>query len=144
MKRALAESYYEIGEREKVDALFQQWLKDDPRWGWGWIGWADCYWLIERKEKDYVQAINILKKGFAVPGVRGKEDMEERLDNILRESGREGEFKDYPLCSDRFSNKTAKGISGGQLEQTKNVKLGRNDPCPCGSGKKYKKCCGIN
>jgi len=20
--------------------------------------------------------------------------------------------------------------------------LGRNDPCPCGSGKKYKKCCG--
>jgi preprotein translocase subunit SecA len=21
-------------------------------------------------------------------------------------------------------------------------KVGRNDPCPCGSGKKYKKCCG--
>lgn len=24
------------------------------------------------------------------------------------------------------------------------VKIGRNDPCPCGSGKKYKKCCGKN
>ena len=24
------------------------------------------------------------------------------------------------------------------------VKVGRNDPCPCGSGKKYKKCCGLN
>jgi len=24
------------------------------------------------------------------------------------------------------------------------VKIGRNDPCPCGSGKKYKKCCGMN
>lgn len=23
-----------------------------------------------------------------------------------------------------------------------NSKVGRNDPCPCGSGKKYKKCCG--
>ncbi|MGQ9571174.1 MAG: preprotein translocase subunit SecA [Thermodesulfovibrionales bacterium] len=23
-------------------------------------------------------------------------------------------------------------------------KIGRNEPCPCGSGKKYKKCCGIN
>ena len=23
-------------------------------------------------------------------------------------------------------------------------KVGRNDPCPCGSGKKYKKCCGAN
>lgn len=31
-------------------------------------------------------------------------------------------------------------------ENTKTVynveKVGRNDPCPCGSGKKYKKCCG--
>jgi len=27
-------------------------------------------------------------------------------------------------------------------QQAKSVKVGRNDPCPCGSGKKYKKCCG--
>jgi preprotein translocase subunit SecA len=26
----------------------------------------------------------------------------------------------------------------------KSEKVGRNDPCPCGSGKKYKKCCGAN
>ena len=25
--------------------------------------------------------------------------------------------------------------------QASAVKIGRNDPCPCGSGKKYKKCC---
>jgi uncharacterized protein len=24
------------------------------------------------------------------------------------------------------------------------TKVGRNEPCPCGSGKKYKKCCGLN
>ncbi|WP_300390609.1 SEC-C metal-binding domain-containing protein [Fusobacterium sp.] len=24
----------------------------------------------------------------------------------------------------------------------KKRKIGRNEPCPCGSGKKYKKCCG--
>jgi len=31
------------------------------------------------------------------------------------------------------------------LEQERaKVKIGRNDPCPCGSGKKYKKCCGMN
>ena len=29
-------------------------------------------------------------------------------------------------------NKTVRGVK----------KIGRNDPCPCGSGKKYKKCCG--
>lgn len=26
----------------------------------------------------------------------------------------------------------------------KEEKIGRNDPCTCGSGKKYKKCCGVN
>ncbi len=28
------------------------------------------------------------------------------------------------------------------VDLTKKPKVGRNDPCPCGSGKKYKKCCG--
>ena len=28
--------------------------------------------------------------------------------------------------------------------QVKRAKVGRNDPCPCGSGKKYKNCCGRN
>jgi uncharacterized protein len=27
---------------------------------------------------------------------------------------------------------------------TQTMKVGRNEPCPCGSGKKYKKCCGLN
>jgi len=36
---------------------------------------------------------------------------------------------------------------GGEASATKQPvlsqkKAGRNDPCPCGSGKKYKKCCG--
>jgi uncharacterized protein YecA (UPF0149 family) len=26
----------------------------------------------------------------------------------------------------------------------KGDKVGRNDPCPCGSGRKYKKCCGAS
>ncbi|MCO7223108.1 YchJ family protein [Pleionea sp. CnH1-48] len=31
---------------------------------------------------------------------------------------------------------------GGSTNSAIKVKAGRNDPCPCGSGKKYKKCCG--
>ena len=27
-------------------------------------------------------------------------------------------------------------------QQQKKKKIGRNEPCPCGSGKKYKRCCG--
>lgn len=29
-------------------------------------------------------------------------------------------------------------------QRTTGKKVGRNEPCPCGSGKKYKKCCGLN
>jgi hypothetical protein len=32
--------------------------------------------------------------------------------------------------------------SRGKTIRLQAPKLGRNDPCPCGSGKKYKKCCG--
>jgi preprotein translocase subunit SecA len=34
------------------------------------------------------------------------------------------------------------GTSTAQQPVVKGHKVGRNDPCPCGSGKKYKKCCG--
>lgn len=35
------------------------------------------------------------------------------------------------------------GIAGEENEQDlANLKIGRNDPCPCGSGKKYKHCHG--
>ncbi|MBW1912641.1 MAG: preprotein translocase subunit SecA [Deltaproteobacteria bacterium] len=38
------------------------------------------------------------------------------------------------------------GDEGAKPETVKRKgrKIGRNDPCPCGSGKKYKKCCGTN
>ncbi len=44
----------------------------------------------------------------------------------------------------------AEGFVGDGSQQKKKPvvrkteKVGRNDPCPCGSGKKYKKCCGMN
>ena len=34
--------------------------------------------------------------------------------------------------------------AGKTTQKREGVKIGRNDPCPCGSGKKYKKCCGAN
>jgi len=34
------------------------------------------------------------------------------------------------------------GVATARQPVVKGQKVGRNDPCPCGSGKKYKKCCG--
>jgi SEC-C motif-containing protein len=36
------------------------------------------------------------------------------------------------------------GASARQAASRSVLKVGRNDPCPCGSGKKYKTCCGTN
>jgi Protein of unknown function (DUF1186)/SEC-C motif len=57
----------------------------------------------------------------------------------FRESGQNG--ADSPM---EVSEKTKlkPGIAASQIIRAK-PKIGRNERCPCGSGKKYKKCCGI-
>lgn len=54
---------------------------------------------------------------------------------------------ELPQWNDIYDEETKRRLF---LEQRKSgiirkeKKIGRNDPCPCGSGKKYKKCCGRN
>ena len=52
---------------------------------------------------------------------------------------------ELPQWKEIFSESELKKLYKEQKESTtirKGKKIGRNDPCPCGSGKKYKKCCG--
>ncbi len=52
-----------------------------------------------------------------------------------------------PQWKDIYSEEDLKRMYKEQKESTtirKGKKIGRNDPCPCGSGKKYKYCCGRN
>jgi leucyl aminopeptidase (aminopeptidase T) len=47
----------------------------------------------------------------------------------------------------KWMKKHPEVLQGGETVRVETVrreepKVGRNDPCPCGSGKKYKKCCG--
>ncbi|MCB0522298.1 MAG: SEC-C domain-containing protein [Saprospiraceae bacterium] len=44
-----------------------------------------------------------------------------------------------PLHCWGFQNQNGEIIFSSLLKMVS--KVGRNDPCPCGSGKKYKKCC---
>ena len=54
---------------------------------------------------------------------------------------------ELPQWETIFDEETRKRLyreqkASGTIRKPK--KIGRNDPCPCGSGKKYKKCCGRN
>ncbi len=47
-----------------------------------------------------------------------------------------------PAAAQQASGPASEGPTGARTVQREAPKVGRNDPCPCGSGKKYKKCCG--
>ena len=52
---------------------------------------------------------------------------------------------ELPQWKEIFSEEEMKALYKEQRDSgtvRKPKKIGRNDPCPCGSGKKYKKCCG--
>ncbi len=54
---------------------------------------------------------------------------------------------ELPQWEKIFDEETRKRLYREQKQSgtiRKEKKIGRNDPCPCGSGKKYKKCCGRN
>ena len=67
-------------------------------------------------------------------GFEPAEDIDNRLDNAAAEIPR----------AVLLLRKSAKlrATRPSPTPQAQRVKIGRNDPCPCGSGKKYKRCCG--
>ncbi len=68
----------------------------------------------------------------AGPGRRGGQTMDEFVRDIERKKQRE-------LAELQFSGGDA---SIARQPILRGEKIGRNDPCPCGSGRKYKRCCG--
>lgn len=52
-------------------------------------------------------------------------------------------FNKQPWTQDRNLEEVSKVIlKTGKAVNMKGAEIGRNDPCPCGSGRKFKKCCG--
>ena len=55
--------------------------------------------------------------------------------------------KNEEVKRQRVANASSESVGGdgtGKKQPRKVKKIGRNEPCPCGSGKKYKNCCGRN
>jgi tetratricopeptide (TPR) repeat protein len=176
-RRALAGSYFELGATTKAEALYRDWLKADPGWGWGWIGWSDCYRFTRTERQDLQRCEQILREGLSIADVRDRPDLADRLADLCEEQGRNEEAEDWwqqAKESEPPIETTLEALSDGSVLRQKtritfgeeglplselsnlgaalrknpspatvvNQKVGRNEPCPCGSGKKFKKCCG--
>ena len=98
---------------------------------------------------------NILKEemdGF-IFAIKNEMPMDEAIDNFLEayeiQSDEERNIFTYELqlFAKSIRRRTLNGYSQNEVEKisqrvVNDVKIGRNDPCTCGSNKKFKKCCG--
>jgi preprotein translocase subunit SecA len=115
--------------------------------------------VVDSKWMDHLDAMDMLREGIGLRAYGQK--------NPLVEYRREG-FEMFQAMIDsiqddiiRYVMRVAPQVREEVAEQPRNVtenryegepsqpvhtgeQIGRNDLCPCGSGKKYKKCCGLN
>ncbi|MEC4676216.1 MAG: SEC-C metal-binding domain-containing protein, partial [Nitrospirota bacterium] len=118
--------------------------------------------VVDSQWKDHLLAMDHLKEGIGLRGYGQRDPLveykKEAFDMFSEMSGRisseivtrlfkmqirkdlEPEIKTRPRQLNLNYNRNDRDAAGQTVSRGK--KVGRNEPCPCGSGKKYKRCCG--
>jgi len=91
--RAEAESYWQLGETETAEARFEALIEANPDWAWGYVNWADLYWLFRDSPKDYDRAESILQRALNRPGLEDRDDVLDRLERLRAERAQAGGAK---------------------------------------------------
>ena len=123
---------------ETIDQAWKQHMVniDHLKEGIGLRGWGQKNPLIEYKREAFIMFADMMKQIRA--------DVIHRVFHLKPEL-----FDAHKLEEKRSKELDQMSMSSGASEETQpetvrrdEDKVGRNDDCPCGSGKKYKKCCG--
>ncbi len=119
--------------------------------------------VVDNQWKDHLLAMDHLKEGIGLRGYGQRDPLveykKEAFEVFSDMTGRittevisrlfkiqiqkQENLRREPVQQARLSYNRGEGLSQVQTVK-RGKKIGRNDPCPCGSGKKYKKCCGLN
>ncbi len=120
---------------------------------------------IDNRWREHLYTLDALREGISLrayaqkdPLVEYKQESFKMFDELLRDVAKDVSgivfratprpIQRKPLVTQEFKpGMDGKGPQQGKPATqgtvvAKAAKIGRNDPCPCGSGKKYKKCCG--
>ena len=117
--------------------------------------------VVDNKWMEHLDHMDMLREGIGLRSygqrnplveykIEGHNMFQEMIDNIQDDivslMYRVNVVREQPpQPEDRLKNATVNhGESISKSPQAKKNTVGRNDPCPCGSGKKYKNCCGRN
>jgi preprotein translocase subunit SecA len=123
---------------QTIDNLWKEHLlaMDHLKEGIGLRGYGQRNPLQEYQKEGYQMFMELIQ--------RIKEETVEKLFQVQMarpaEVARFEAKKEKPLVLSRGGGEAAEKQAPPVKRETR--KVGRNEPCPCGSGKKYKKCCG--
>lgn len=148
-RAAIGEEFYAAGKAEEGEAWFRNWLQKEPH---NENALSAFSWCVQEQEGAEAAYRLIYKEVIGVPctihnsllferakllaqHLELKEDLKwiEAQMKSFYDSLEEADY--YNDLYDDFRMPVQKPI-------VKEKKIYPNDPCPCGSGKKYKKCCG--
>ena len=122
--------------------------------------------MMQRFQEDtsrYLYLMQVISRSDASAAAAGGSRGQDTGDSIIHPAGADGNGSRPPKgvttsiddLEESFQRRKrreleqARMAGAGDRQPVQRVvrtsaKIGRNDPCPCGSGKKYKKCCGVN
>jgi preprotein translocase subunit SecA len=154
-----------------VDKVKQRYEEKEVLFGAQMMRWLErriILDVVDTQWKDHLLTLDHLKEGIGLRGYGQKdplvefkkeafilfEDMMGRIDSetvrylfLIQPAKPEDQAKEIERRQQRQQQQLQYQAGPAQAEAPKPVragaKVGRNDPCPCGSGKKYKKCHGI-
>lgn len=146
----VADSLFAMGKKEEACSYYEKWLTEDPRNSNGIAGFS--WLLLENGEAE--RAYELVRK--ATWGISCNIDnliLFMRAKQLAEYVGKQDESEWYQQQQDKFEESFRNWEWGEedifdeftapkQIPVVKPLKIYPNDPCPCGSGKKYKKCCG--
>lgn len=128
MEMMIRSIFLQTIDRHWVDHLE---IIENLKGGIGLRAYAQQDPLVSYKKESFQKFNQLLERiheqvAFSIYKVGLIQNLQQRQDRELKLSG---------------ANKGSQESESLQVQENKK-KIGRNDPCPCGSGKKYKKCCG--
>lgn len=147
--RGAGESLWRLGRQSESDAVFAEVVERFPDHAWGYIGWADHYWLFKDSPGDYVRAESIMRRALERPDLDYRRDVLERLEDLYAKWGKTAQRAEVAKELARLRTPSHQQIQEKlpslrekppEPPASSQPRPKRNDPCWCGSGKKYKHC----
>ena len=148
-KSAIGEELYAEGKIEQGRKWFEDWLKKEPHNQNALSVWSWCV----QEEKGAEEAYKIIRREVIGIGCTMENELLFERARLLAQHLEKAEdlkwiesqlevFSDTLEKADIYNDLYDDFRMPVQKPIVKEKKVYPNDPCPCGSGKKYKKCCG--